>query len=156
MFTMRSIAGLPSLLMILSAAAQAAVPPTSQQFDLICRLRGHVAADPHPRFLGTYPANERVWTGWHHFTVDLRTRQFCLPLWCETEGPRAIASLSARQITFVDRPQATRRENATFLAVRRSDGRYRYRTADDEGYVRVETGRCRRAPFSGFPATARR
>jgi hypothetical protein len=37
------------------------------------------------------------------------------------------------------------------MAVRRRDGHFRFRTGDDEGYVRVETGHCRPAPFSGFP-----
>jgi hypothetical protein len=154
MFMMRSASPVSFLLVAFSAYAQAAVPSSSEQFDLICAIRGHVAADPHPRFRGNYPANERVWSGWHHFTVDLQTRQFCLPLWCEAEGPRPIASVDARQIIFLDRPRPTARENFEYMVVRRSDGRFRFRTGDDEGYVRVETGRCRRARFSSFPATA--
>jgi hypothetical protein len=155
MFSMRSIRSLPLILLAYPACAQAVIPASSQQFDLICAIRGHVAADPHPRFRGNYPANERAWAGWHDFTVDLRTRRFCLPLWCASEGPRAIASVTAKQVIFLNRPRATSRENADFMVVRRSDGRFRFRTADDEGYVRIETGHCRRARFSGFPAPHR-
>jgi hypothetical protein len=150
LFPMRSIRRLPSLFMFLCVAAHPAQAASTGQFDLICRVHGHVAADPHPRYRGDYPANERAWTGWHHFMVDLQTRRFCLPLWCETDGPKTIAAVSGNQIVFLDRPRATARDNFEFMVVRRSDGYFRFRTGDNEGYVRVESGRCRRAPFSGW------
>ena len=139
------------LLLALAAQAQGASGAARpQHFDLICSGNGHVAADPHPRSRGTYPANERYWHSQSHYIVDLRTRRYCERWTCVNYGARAIVAANARELILAnDRLTAT--TNAYSLVVRMRDGTYRIRQQADDGHTRVETGSCRRARFSGFP-----
>jgi len=125
-----------------AAAAQ------SLRFDLICSARGHVAADPQNQ----YPSGEHSWRTHLHYIVDLRTRRFCEPAICVHYGVGRVVAANARQIILFDEPVANRLHNSILVSVRNRDGYYSYRTANEEGYTRVETGFCRRARFSGFPA----
>ena len=120
-----------------------AAPLDPLRFDLVCDLRGRVVADPQPSYTGTYPANVRKWQHEAREIVDLETMKYCDPGICETFGPDPIVRVEADRIVFADQPGFTR-----FV---RHDGWFKSRLVDGKR-VRVTTGRCRREPFSGFPA----
>lgn len=150
LFTMRSSILSYAGLTAFAVQAQAALAAQPLQFDLVCNVRGHVAADPQNRF----PSEARTWQDHLHFVVDLRTRRFCEPWVCIHYGAARIAAVNAREITLYDQP-LTVDSPAFAVTVRIRDGYYRERRESDDGYRRVETGICRRARFSGFPAGTR-
>ena len=154
MFPMRSAIRSCVFLVAFATQTQAAFAAGPSQFDLVCDTRGHVAADPHPRFRGTYPANARNWRTHLHYIVDLRTRRFCDPADCVQYGAQRITAANAGEIILYDQP-LTASTNALVVTVRNRDGFYRLRQEADDGYVLVETGACRRVRFSGFPAGTR-
>ena len=47
------------------------------QFDLVCQLRGKIVSDPHPTYVGTYPANVKSWVTPARYIVDLTSRKYC-------------------------------------------------------------------------------
>jgi hypothetical protein len=154
-FPMRSMARSCLILIAGAAHAQAASAAWPRQFDLVCNARGHVAADPHPRSRGTYPANLRVWRDPFRLIVDLGRMRFCTDARCVDWGASRIVSANARQILLAYIPRPGQIENAVTETVRYRDGYYRYRQESDDGYLILETGVCRRARFSGFPAGTR-
>jgi hypothetical protein len=155
MFPMCSRATSCLALLICSAHAQAALATWPPQFDLICDVRGHVIADPHPRSRGTYPANERNWHDRFRLIVDLRTRRYCYAGRCLDSGIRRIAAVNERRLLLGYVPRPGPIDNALSQAVRYRDGYYRFWSESDDGYTRLETGTCRRTRFSGIPADAR-
>src|SRR3954470_85425 len=138
-----------------AAHAQAAFAAWPPQFDLICEVRGHVVADPHPRSRGVYPANERNWHDRFRLILDLRTLRYCPVGRCLDSGTDRIAAVNARRILLAYNPRPGPIENAITRTVRYRDGYYRYRSVSDDGFVQLETGTCRRARFSGISSGAR-
>lgn len=118
-------------------------------FNLHCETRAHVVSDSHPELqTGTYPIGLRSWNGGGDWVVDLQTMRFCVaPDECLHHSPRAIPHITQDRITLVEDPGVS-------TSVRRRDLRFQQRT-EDGGRVTVETGRCVKQPFSGFPAVPR-
>ena len=118
-------------------------------FNLHCETRAHVVSDSHPELqTGTYPIGLRSWNGGGDWVVDLHTMRFCVaPDECLHHSPRAIPRITQDRITLVEDPGVS-------TSVRRRDLRFQQRT-EDGGKVTVETGRCVKQPFSGFPAVPR-
>src|SRR3982751_478134 len=98
MFPMRSVSRSCAILLVGVIHAQAASAAWPRQFDLVCNARGQVAADPHPRSRGTYPANLREWRDPFRLIVDLRTMRYCTVARCVDWGASRIVSTNARQI----------------------------------------------------------
>lgn len=120
-----------------------------QHFNLHCTTRAHVVSDSHPELqTGTYPIGLRSWDSGGDWVVDLQTMRFCVaPDECLHHSPRAIPRLTEDRITLVEDPGVS-------TSVRRRDLRFQQRT-EDGGRVTVESGRCVKQPFSGFPAVPR-
>jgi len=151
---MRSATGLYAFFILLAGHAGSA-SAWPQRFDLVCVTRGHVAADPHPRSRGTYPANVRRWRNHSRLIVDLRAMRYCVEPRCVVWGASRIAAVNSHRIllAYIARPNS--RSNAVTETVRSSDGFYRYWQMAADGYTVLETGSCRRQRFSGFPAGTR-
>src|SRR3954463_15691964 len=103
---MRSAAISGSILFAAAIHAQAATAAWPRQFDLICSARGHVAADPHPRSRGTYPANLREWRDSFRLIVDLGAMRYCSAARCVDWGTSRIVSTNGPQIllAYIRRP----------------------------------------------------
>lgn len=148
MFPMCSRTASFAILLAIAAHAQEVAAAQPWRFDLFCNARGHVAADPQNR----RPSEAQRWNDQFHYVVDLRARRFCEPAVCVHLGIDRIVAANSREIVLFDLPIPTHRHNAIRVEVRNRDGYYSSRMVDTEGYARVESGTCRRARFSGFPA----
>ena len=98
MFLMCSTIRICAILMAVHAEPVLAWP---QQFDLVCVTRGRVAADPHPRSRGTYPAGLRRWRSTSRLIVDLRTRRYCMEVRCVDWGASRIAAMNNREFSWL-------------------------------------------------------
>jgi hypothetical protein len=113
-------------------------------FDLHCATHGHIVSDSRPWGpTGSYPANERSWTGSFGFVIDLQTMQYCNDTCLGTRASR-FARVTADRIILDEGPIGS-----TFI--RRRNWRVEVRR-DHGGLVMVDSGRCTKAPFSGFPS----
>jgi len=140
-----------AILLALAAHAQSVSATAPRQFDLVCDIRGHVVADPHPRFRGTYPTNLRAWHNRFRMLVDLRTMRFCNAGRCLSSEMSRIVEANARQIVLARHPRPDGTNNGLIESFRYRDGYYRARLQSEDGFVILETGFCRRERFSGFP-----
>jgi hypothetical protein len=113
------------------------------QFDLICDLHGKVIADPHPAYTGTYPANVKTWHYTDRYTVDLRAMHYCEVPVCGSLRPLRIAAVTPQLISFDNKP-------GVIISVRRRDNWYESRLGSKGEKVRLTTGFCRKAKFTGF------
>ena len=114
------------------------------RFDLICRLRSRIVAQPHPppgTNVGRGPDNERWSTV--RLIIDMRRRLFCHSrAQCAIYGPQPL-DYNSLHLIIVDVPGDVWR-------VERTTGRSRQEIVSGETAI-VYAGLCRQAPFSGFP-----
>jgi hypothetical protein len=129
------------------AAGRPDIPVTDAlHFDLHCATHGHVVSDSR-RWgpTGSYPANEPRWTNFSRFVIDLQTMRYCDAVTsCLHYRPGPIARVTADRIILDEAPTGS-------AFIRRTDWRLEVRR-DDGGLVSVDSGRCTKAPFSGFPS----
>lgn len=123
------------------------IPVTDDlHFDLNCDVHGRIVSDSRPWGpTGTYPANEPRWTNSFRYVIDLQTMQYCGDVAsCLHHRPGRIERVTADRIILGEGPTGSE-------FIRRTDWRVLVRR-DDGGLVMVDSGRCTKAPFSGFPS----
>jgi hypothetical protein len=114
------------------------------QFDLVCNLRGRMIEDANPWRPGTPSLNRDPWNATERYMIDLRAMRWCDPVSCTRLEPGRIEFADGESIKLYDRPRHS-------LSISRRDGRY-YQRLEDTGTITVVRGRCRKEPFSSFPA----
>lgn len=139
---------LPALSIVLiigigNAANAKGLASQPKQFDLVCPLRGKIVSDPHPTYVGTYPANVKRWFSRERFIVDLTLKKYCAED-CKIFGIDPIISVTKTKIILDNRPRFE-------TVIRRKDNFYHARLVDGER-VSITTGHCRMEKFSGFPS----
>lgn len=113
-----------------------------KQFDIVCSLRGRVVADPHPSYVGTYPANARRWRFDPHYLIDLNRMKYCEISTCVTLGLVPIHAVTKTSVVF-------RTTQYFALTLRLSDLHMVNKRMDGES-IEITQGYCRLAKFSGF------
>lgn len=131
----------------IGSGACAQPPPDPMKFDLICKLRDRIVADPDPHHFGDPPWSASDDRFVARFAVDLRAMRVCDVTECLSVGVDPIKSVTARSIVFAWRPHF-------HWTYDRRSGRTAMRLVTLRE-VDVTTGPCRKAKFSGFPPGSR-
>jgi hypothetical protein len=136
-----------SLTIMLQSSALASTA-TPMRFDLICAIRGHTyvkfAADrmQEPGYLGP-----PKWAFTTHYVIDLKRRLYWATDWVDV-GLGRLQSVGPIRVYLT-------KSEGYFQRINLKTNQY-YARGEGEGFVsEVSTGRCHRAPFSGFPPGVR-
>lgn len=116
-----------------------------QKFDLICAMKGKVVSDPHPRYVGTYPADTKNWQYSERILVDIRNMKYCEFSDCSRVGRESIIFINSKKIVFSNSPPLR-------SVFHYGDMQLVEKLFDGET-VSVTSGSCQIDRFSGFPAS---
>ena len=140
----------------LFACSATALPPNSNQFDLICDIHSRFVREVHTKYEGTWrmPVNSTHVTT--RYAVDLKARKIMdidYQKYCAANDCSQLPFSAATPIERVD-PQFIVISSHPYLKwkIRRRDGWFVSNNVVDPYLAELSTGHCRRAKFSGLPA----